>query len=124
MFDEAREMVAEARLSAATHDVLQLLPSYLDWKEWRTLPTPEIAKRIRRDGSAISRAMKDLQRLGLVEKQGKGPTVKWRLSTLWGWRGDVDSFNAANGRGRAAEARERAQKPQSIAAEYILWKLQ
>ena len=44
-----------------------------------------------------SRAMAELQQLGIVERERKGPRTSWRLSSDWGWQGTPDGYHALRG---------------------------
>ncbi len=102
--------------------LLLLLPDVLSYTDWRRLDQVQTGARLNVTNSAISRAMKELHALGVVERKGKGPVTLWRLSSDYGWRGDVDSFHAhQRQRGKPAPAKPGAGP--LIAAEGILWKV-
>lgn len=120
VFDDALEAIAARVRNGSTLRLFLLLPRLLSFTDWRRLNQVAVAEKLGCNDSSISRAMAELLALGAVEKRGTGAHIEWRLSPDWGWRGDVDSYHAAQRqRGRLAPA---APPPRTIAAEGILWK--
>jgi hypothetical protein len=70
-------------------------PDDLTRTEFRPLTQSELASEFEIDNASVSRATKDLLNRGIVERTGKGPVMKWRLSLKWGWRGNAAAFHAA-----------------------------
>ena len=95
MFDEARQQVAHQLTEAATLRVFLVLPDHLNWLEFRSLNQRDLAADLKISPASVSRAMKDLLNRSMVERSGRGPVMKWRLSLNWGWRGNAAAFHAA-----------------------------
>ena len=95
MFDEARHQIIKELRSAATLRVFLALPDHLSWTEFRSLNQSELATALEIDNASVSRAMRDLLNRGIVERTGKGPVMKWKLSLKWGWRGNAAAYHTA-----------------------------
>ncbi len=95
MFDEARQQVIRELRSASTLRVFLSLPDHLTWTEFRSLHQSELAAALEIDSASVSRAMRDLLARGIVERIGKGPVQRWKLSLAWGWRGSAAAYQSA-----------------------------
>jgi hypothetical protein len=84
--------------SAATLKLLLILPQHLNWVEFKRLDQRKGAAQIKSTQSGVSRGMNELHRLGIVEREGRGPVTMWRMTQEWGWRGNVDAYNAEKDR--------------------------
>lgn len=115
-FTDIIPAVARAIDSAVELKVLLTLPLHLDWTTFRRLNQTELGKTINADRATISRAMIHLHKLGIVERQGRGPVTLWRLSDEWGWKGTVDAYHASR-RKRGKLAPRAAGPTAPIAAE-------
>ena len=109
MFDDTREQLALEMDSLPTVRVFLILPSYLSWTEFRSLSQAELAARLKIDQASVSRALKDLLNRDIVERTGKGPAVKWKLSLKVGWNGNAAAYHAA------ARNAEKARPPADLA---------
>jgi DNA-binding transcriptional MocR family regulator len=95
MFDEARQQIVAELRSASTLRVFLSLPDHLTWTTFSTLNQVELAKKLEIDDGSVSRALKELTERGIVERKGRGPVSKWKLSLKWGWRGSAAAYHAA-----------------------------
>ena len=120
-FDEPVARIAETITTAAALRVFLILPQFLSYTVFRHVNRETIAKRLSLDGSAVSRALIQLHKLGAIERRGKGPVTEWKLSPDFGWRGDVDSFHAEQ-RKRGSRAPGKPAGGPTVVAEGILWK--
>ena len=82
--------------SGSTLRVLLILPEHLNYTTFKRLDQTKLAAELHMAQSSISAAMAQLLQLGVVERQGKGPVTEWRLTTDFGWKGDVAGFHAFN----------------------------
>lgn len=101
LFDDAAAAIASCRMSAPTARVLQWCMGALDAREWRTINQRKLAERLEVDRTAVSRALAELQRRGILLREGKAA----RLSIWVAWRGTA-----------AAYRKERASRKAEIAA--------
>jgi hypothetical protein len=62
--------------------------------EWRRLDQTKLGKLIGVPQGHVSRSLAHLVKLNAIEREGKGPLVKWRLTLYFKWRGDVPSYKA------------------------------
>lgn len=94
VFDDTAEILATKLKLASSLRLLHVLPRYLSYTEWKHLPQQEVAQRLRIDQANVSRGMAELVEVRFVERRGKGPSVEWKLTPNYGWRGDVASYHA------------------------------
>ena len=73
--------------------VLLHLPSHLSFTEFRRLPRA-LQEEVGTDQPGISRAMTSLHKLGIVEREGRGPVTTWRMSSDLGWGGTPSQWHA------------------------------
>ena len=97
VFLDAMEQAAERINSACTLKLLMRLPRHIDFTNFRPIRQVQLAQEIGVTDGAISRSMRELLELGLVERKGSGPRQTWRLSTDWGWNGTTDQYHAFRG---------------------------
>jgi DNA-binding HxlR family transcriptional regulator len=97
VFLDAMEQAAERINSACTLKLLMRLPRHIDFTNFRPIRQVKLAEEIGVTDGAISRSMRELLELGLVERKGSGPRQLWRLSTDWGWNGSADQYHAFRG---------------------------
>lgn len=118
-FTHEAATLARTISSAATLRVFLILPDVLSYQHFKRLDQRQLGAELGLDDSSISRALKQLHSIGVVEKRGAGPVKEWRLSSDYGWRGDVAGFHAFN-RGKTENAenppKDQAQKSQK---EYV-----
>lgn len=119
MFTQEAARIAESIEHASTLRVLFLLPEYLDFDAFKRLDQNAVAKRLGISRPAVTRAMQELHKRQVIEREGTGPVTTWRLSLHFGWNGNVESYHAARSR-RARPAQPPA--PRVVAREGILWK--
>jgi hypothetical protein len=93
-FDEPTARIARTVTNGAALRVFMVLPAHLSYTVFKRLDQRKLGSELGLDGSAVSRALKQLHQLGAVEKRGAGAHIEWKLSPDYGWRGDVDSFHA------------------------------
>jgi|SRR5580658_5652302 hypothetical protein len=106
MFDDARREIAQKAKHRSTLQLLFELPAILSWTEFRPLNQRTVAARLKISPASISYAMKELHDLGMVERQGNGPVLTWRLALKLGWRGTPAAY--------LAEQRRREQQPRQL----------
>lgn len=94
LFTDAMERAAQQIRGGTTLRVLLVLPRFLNFTDYKRLPTAEVAQRVEADQSGVTRAMRELLALGIVEREGLGPYTMWRLSSDWGWNGTADQWHA------------------------------
>lgn len=78
--------------------VLFELSEELSAEQWRYIRQDDIAARLGISKATVSLAMRDLVRHGLLERQGGGARVCWRLVPESGWRGTAAAFHATKSR--------------------------
>ena len=94
-FHEAADTLAAEAKTAVALRLFLILPTCLSYTEWRPLDQSAVARRLKVDRSTVTKGMHELQALGVVERRGNKRTTEWRLSPDYGWRGDVESYEAA-----------------------------
>ena len=77
-----------------TWRVLTWLGEELNFTDFRRVRTVAIAEDLDSNSGSISRAMGELERLGILEREGRAAQSAWRFTQDFGWQGDVDSFQA------------------------------
>jgi hypothetical protein len=87
-----------------TIKLFTLLPTVLSWTEFQPLNQKTLATDLETTPGSVNRALKALLILNAVDRKGRGPATRWRLSLTWGWSGNAASYHAA--------IRERAQSGQ------------
>lgn len=102
VFDEPLEELVQRIKTFPGMKVFYRLPRYLTWTEFRPLKQDDLAREVGIARSSASRALVELEALGIIERKGTGPVTQWRLSMVWGWRGNPASYHKAK--------RERADK--------------
>jgi len=100
----ALEFIASQVRSSTALRLLLILPSRLDWRDWRQLNQSELASTIHSYQANVSRGLKELLALGMLERRGAGPRQEWRLTQTLGWRGNVASFAAEAERRKKTKA--------------------
>lgn len=93
-FDEPVAKIAREATTAGALKVFLILPRHLSYTTYRRLDQRKLGAEIGLDDSTVSRSLKQLHQLGAVERRGAGPSIEWKLSPDYGWRGDVDSYHA------------------------------
>ena len=122
-WDDQRRRIAREIKNGTTLRVLYALPDYLDFETWKRMDQKRLAVELDLSQSSVSHAMAELVERGIIERQGAGPVVEWRLSLNFGWRGNLASFKAAQRkRGTGKITPLPAGVPPPKVAEGILWK--
>jgi hypothetical protein len=102
--DPHLDIVRRMPRSLVTMRLFVLLPLVLSWTEFQPLNQVALAMRLKATPRSVNRALKALLILNAVDREGRGPATRWRLSLTWGWRGNAASYHAAK--------RERTQSGQ------------
>ena len=121
-FTEATADLALRITNGATLRLLLILPHHLSYEAFKRLNQTAVGSQLGIDNSTVSRGMNELHSLGVVERKGKGPVTEWRLSSDYGWCGNVDSFHQHRRQNRRGTPGTPPLGQPSIAAEGILWK--
>lgn len=94
--DDALDQLATAGLGAVTLRVLLLVLNRVDYDNLMSINQTELAEKLRKDRSAVSRAIAELVKIGVILK---GPTVSgrptYRLNPGFGWKGSAASHRKA-----------------------------
>lgn len=115
VFDDTAEELATRLKLGASLRLLLILPRYLSYTEWRRLAQQELAQRLGIEQPTVSRALAELNEIGYIERRGKGPSIEWKLTPEYGWRGDVASYHAERRR-RGKPAPDARRKTRTNAA--------
>ena len=94
VFTDELSRVAKSIKQGLTIRVLYVLPDHLNYTDFRPLPVRIVAETLDSSPGSISKAMSQLLALGVVERDGKGPMTRWRLSSDYGWNGSADAYHA------------------------------
>ena len=106
IFEEWRHLLKGLRNPTA-RDLADALPWMLSPSEFRRVDQAVLAEKHGVSQPSISRAMTLLVKRGIIEKEGAGPGVRYRLSPMVGWRGTTAAYHGqqhAEGRDYAREA--------------------
>jgi DNA-binding transcriptional MocR family regulator len=105
--------------SAVALKLVMILPKLLSYQHWRRLDQVTVGAQIGADNSTISRAMRELEEQGFLERRGRGPVIEWRLTEYFGWKGTVEAFHDH----KTDRAKQKAEMrgTASNVAEGILW---
>ena len=124
MFGDALRAIARDIEHASSLRVFLALPDRLDFENWRQLDQGDLSRELSIDRSSVKRALDDLLRHGVIERQGHRALQVWRLSLNFGWRGNVESYHAARSkRGRSKGQAVEKPRPAVAVAEDVLWKV-
>ncbi len=93
----AMSRAAEQVKYGASIRVLLMLPHYLSFTEFRRVPSTKLGQELGCGQSSVSAAMRDLQSIGLVERQGRGPHTMWRLTEAFGMEATEENIRLAFG---------------------------
>lgn len=107
IFDEMAELLMGLKNPTALH-LAHMLPKMLSPAEYRRLDQRVLAEKYGVTQPCISKALSLLLGRGVIERQGKGPGVRYRLSPLVAWRGTVGQYHGqqhSEDRDYAGEAR-------------------
>lgn len=110
VFEDMAPMVDALRSTTALK-LVHRLPWMLMTSGFRRVDQRQLAEELKTSQPVVSRALSDLVRVGIVEREGKGPGTRYRLSPRVAWRGTAGSYHAAEkheGRRFGAEAHARA----------------
>ncbi len=94
LFTDAMKKAAKTIKHGMTWRVLHLLHEHLDFTDFRQIKTVDLAAELDSDSGTISRAMRELLQIGILEREGVGARSAWRFSSNWGWNGTVDQYHA------------------------------
>ena len=108
--DDWGKVLAGVKNPTALH-LANTLPKLLSPSSYSRVDQAVLAEQQRVSQSAISRAMTILVQRGFLEKTGKGPGVRYRLSPLVAWRGTTAAYHAQQHR----EDRDYGREAQNLA---------
>lgn len=106
VFEDAHAIARTIR----SHTALRLftaLPFMLSPTDFRRLDQKVLAAEFKTSQPVISRALSELVSLGILEREGRGPGVRYRLSPRIAWRGTAGAYQQQQereGRNYATEA--------------------
>jgi hypothetical protein len=123
VFTDSMRIAATRIESAPTLRVMLILPDHLDFVTFRPLQTDKVRALLNIGAGSVSRAMNKLHELGVIEREGRGPVTKWRLSADYGWNGGVEAWHAHQRKRRARRSDQEPPPERPIVAEDILWKV-
>jgi predicted transcriptional regulator len=93
---EAYLALANSGLGLDARRVLDILLARLDFENWIHLPQSEIAAMLNMQRSHVSRAMRDLEKVGVILRGPKvGRSITYRINPNFGWKGSAKNHNAA-----------------------------
>jgi len=111
MFDETMELLAKTITNGATLRVLLMLPPRLDNITWRELGQQALADELGLSRRVVGQALADLHQLGILDRKGQGPMLRWRLTPRLSWRGRAEKYRqAVRERASAASAAKRLKE--------------
>lgn len=93
IFDDTTAKLATT-LGGNAARLMLLLPSRLDFRSWKPLRQVEVGQVLGLKQSAVCKALAELKRHYVVESQGKGASITWRLCRHYGYRGTPEQFHA------------------------------
>jgi predicted transcriptional regulator len=100
--------LANSGLGLDARRVLDILLARLDFENWIHLPQAEIAKILNMQRSHVSRAMRDLEKVGVILRGPKvGRSITYRINPHFGWKGSAKNHNAALNEDLKERMRER-----------------
>ncbi|TPE59046.1 hypothetical protein FJQ54_14695 [Sandaracinobacter neustonicus] len=88
VFDDAAEAVSRCRMSAPTARVLQWAIGHLDARQYRFVSAQAVGELLEIDRTAISRALVELERRGIIQRNAR----EARLSIWLCWRGTARAY--------------------------------
>jgi len=103
---DAAELLKHVRDPTALR-LWTMLPTMLNADDWRRLDQRVLAKDLAVSQPSVSRGLGVLMQAGVIEREGKGPGVRYRMSPRVMWRGTVGAYHAQEreeARNYAAEA--------------------
>lgn len=96
MSQDAMFALANAGLGDEGNRVVWALLAKLDFENWIQINQAELAKAINLDRSNFNRAMKLIEKKGLVFRGPRvGKSVTFRLNPNFGWKGSAKNHNKA-----------------------------
>lgn len=102
LFHRGLGALSRARLSPCAWRVLMALLERLDFREWRQLPQGELSVDLAIGVPAVSKSVRRLVALGIVERETRKGVVVLRLNADVGWRGSASGWHAHQDRRRRA----------------------
>lgn len=105
IFRDAVEILASIRHPTAQR-LSHLLPHMLEPSNWRRLDQRVLAAELGVSQPSISQGLTVLINAGIVEREGRGPGTRYRISPRVAWRGTAGAYHAqqqGEGRNYAAE---------------------
>lgn len=103
---DAAELLKHVRDPTALR-LWTMLPTMLNAHDWRRLDQRVLAQELAVSQPSISRGLGVLLTVGAIEREGRGPGVRYRMSPRLMWRGTVGAYHAQEreeGRNYAGEA--------------------
>jgi len=88
--------LANSGLGLEARRVLDILLAYLDFENWIHLPQVEIAAMLNMKRANVSRAMRDLEKIGVILRGPKiGRSFTYRINPNFGWKGSAKNHREA-----------------------------
>ncbi len=109
VFDEMAELLMGLKNPTALH-LAHMLPKMLNAAEYRRLDQRVLAEKYSVTQPCISKALSLLLGRGIIERTGRGPGVRYRLSPLVAWRGTAAQYHGQ----QHDEGRDYGQEAQAL----------
>jgi DNA-binding transcriptional ArsR family regulator len=109
LFDRGLERLSKSNMSGTEFSLFFYLlagPDRLEWVNYRDVDQPAIAVDFGKSQPTISRALKALQSLGLIEQQNRGgarPKSRYRLCPHYSWQGSAKQYQSLEARRDAVD---------------------
>lgn len=94
VFTAAMAEASDRIRNPTTLRLLLRLPRHLGFADFKPLRAADVAMQMDVDRSAVTRALRELHQLGIIERDGRGPYTTWRISSSYGWLGTADQWHA------------------------------
>lgn len=93
---DALEPLAAEKLPGRTLSVLLFLLARLDWQNWVHVNQSQIAERLKMHQPDVSRAMRQLEKRGILTRGPRGgKVITYRLDPHFAWKGEAKGHSKA-----------------------------